>query len=238
MSHDPAQDAAAYLGGALTEKKGRAFEQHLLQCDQCWTEVTRARSGRMIAESVREMAPQSLRERIRTSVDNVPAGRPRFQARWLMQAGVAVLVVLVGMGMVGLMNRGPTPGVQQPEPVAQAIVDFQNRRVPAEEPASHEPLDLTEIGFTVAGAGAGKVGDLVVDGYSYRDADGRRLQLYMSSSPFPEAAGARITGGPDGPWNATSQGIEMLCVEYPMSLLALTDSPGVLEELSAYLKTM
>lgn len=235
LSHNPDQDAAAFLGGAMSQKRSIRFEQHLLECEQCWHEVAGARKGRAIGESVRELAPQSLRERIRASVETEAIPEPRIPFAWLAGAGIAVVIVLAAVGLQ-VRDHNSQTFVQQPEPVAQAIVDFQNRRIPAEKPASHEALNLTEIGFEIAGAGAGEIGDLEVDGFSYLDESGRRLQIYMGNRPFPEAVGAKASSGPNSPWTATAQGIEILCAEYPMTLLALSDSPGVLNEVSTYLQ--
>lgn len=88
----------------------------------------------------------------------------------------------------------------------------------------------------MAGAGGGEIGDMEVDGFSYRDSRGRQLQIYTSEEPFPEAAGAQSWAGEDSPWMASTQGISILCAEYPMKLLALSDSPDVLQEVASYLE--
>jgi anti-sigma factor RsiW len=78
MAHDPAGLAAAYLGGELGRRQRERYERHLLECEHCWWEVQTARRGRELAESLRELAPQRLRERIRATVETAPAnGRPR-----------------------------------------------------------------------------------------------------------------------------------------------------------------
>lgn len=236
MSHNPEQDAAAYLGGALPEKKARRFEEHLLECQECWNEVTLARRGRVLSESAREIAPQALREHVRVSVESEPVTSPTPRLQWAGAAGLAVAVVIA---VVGLLIRAPAPGpgaIRQPDPVAQAIVDFQDRRVPAEGTTTHEAPDLTEIGFQIAGAGSGEIGELKVDGFAYLDATGRRLQIYVADEPFPEAVGAKSWSGPDSPWTASAQGIQILCADSPLRLLALSDRPEVLQAVSAYLK--
>ncbi|MGQ0678796.1 MAG: hypothetical protein ACT4OM_03915 [Actinomycetota bacterium] len=237
MRHDPEQDAAGYLGGCLSGRKLARFEEHLLTCQQCWDEVASGREGRALAESARELAPQSVRENIRASVlDGVAPLRTPL--RWKAGAGLALVVTLLAavVGVRGLPEGPAPPAVQQPGPVAQAIIDFQNGRVPAGKPASHAALDLSQIGFRVAGAGGGEIGDMEVDGYAYLDNYGRRLQIYMAEEPFPEAAGATNRSGSQSPWSASAQGIEILCAEKPMSLLALSDSPGVLQLVSDHLE--
>jgi len=236
MRHDPSRDAAAYLGGAMSGRQTEQFEAHLLACADCWQEVTQARNGRAIGESLRELAPQSLREDIRAATQAESPSPQRFQFGWLTAGALAVaLVVIAGAALIrpGLNGRSRE---QQPESIAQAIIDFQNGRIPAERPVERAAPDLAELGFTVSGAGSGEVGDVEVDGFSYQDKAGRRLQLYVSSRPFPEAAGAKmILDGPDSPWMASSQGIGLLCGQKPFPLLALSEDPSVLRELSTYL---
>jgi hypothetical protein len=151
-------------------------------------------------------------------------------------AFAVALVVIAGSALLrpGENARSPAP---QPESIAQAIVDFQNGRIPAERPTERAAPDLGEMGFTVSGSGSGEVGNVKVDGFSYLDKTGRRLQLYVSSRPFPEAVGATMMiEGPNSPWMASSQGIGLLCAQRPFPLLALSDDPTVLRELSSYLR--
>lgn len=235
MSHNPQDDAAAYLGGAMSSRRGKRFEAHLVSCEECWSEVSQARRGRAGAEALRELAPQSLREAIRASVMSRPASNHRNRPLWIgaLAAAVAVSAVVVA---VFLGRTGPPATDRQPESVAQALADFTHGRIPAEKPVSRPAPDLTQIGFAVAGTGAGEVGRIAVDGFSYRDGAGRRLQIYLSDEPFPEAAGARRFSRADGPWMASSNGVGLLCSEKPMPLLALSRNPEVLTELASYLR--
>ncbi len=83
MRHDPSLDVAAYLGGAMSDRQSEQFEAHLLACSECWREVTQARAGRATGESLRELAPQSLREDIRAATQVEGGSSRRFQIRWL-----------------------------------------------------------------------------------------------------------------------------------------------------------
>ncbi|MGH2773703.1 MAG: anti-sigma factor family protein [Actinomycetota bacterium] len=235
MSHNPEKQAAAYLGGAMSARAAGRFEAHLLACEQCWEEVAQARRGREEAESARELAPQALRESIRVGVLGSP--RSRVTRRIWRPATAALAVAVLAAGAMLFVRKddpaGPTP---QPAPVARALADFTEARVPAERPASRPAPDLSEIGFSVAGAGGGRVGSIVVDGFTYRDSAGHRIQLYLSDSPFPEATGARRLSREKGPWIASSEGIRMLCAERPWPLLAISESPRALSELASLLK--
>lgn len=91
MSHDPERDAAAYLGGGIRARRRRRFEDHLMECEDCWREVEAGRLGRRLAESTRELAPQALRETVRAAVAAFPAPRRWLRAP-LIGATLAVLV--------------------------------------------------------------------------------------------------------------------------------------------------
>ena len=67
MTHKPDQLAAAYLDG-LRARPRRRYEQHLLDCEACWREVSLARLGRGLAERVTDIAPPGTREAIRAAV--------------------------------------------------------------------------------------------------------------------------------------------------------------------------
>ena len=75
--HDAGTAAAAYLGGAMTPPQRREHEQHLLACDDCWTEVDLGRRGRTLAEDARELVPAGLLERIRAEVEDAASSTPR-----------------------------------------------------------------------------------------------------------------------------------------------------------------
>jgi anti-sigma factor RsiW len=100
MRHDPEARAAAYLGGELRRRQREQFETHLLGCDDCWGQVVLGRRGRAMAESLREVAPQRLRERLRATVEITPQGDRRASRRGALVATVAVFAVVVGEGLL------------------------------------------------------------------------------------------------------------------------------------------
>lgn len=67
-THDPERYAAEYLSGEIPRRFCRWFEAHLLECDDCWSEVWLGREGRRMAEAAREMAPPALRDAVRVAV--------------------------------------------------------------------------------------------------------------------------------------------------------------------------
>ncbi len=232
--HDSDGDAARFLGGALSSRAHRAFERHLVGCEVCWREVELGRAGRRLAESARELAPAELRERLRTVVAGAqaePAARTPHRARLgrlvrsvppvlLATASAVVLVVVV---LFGVRDVGAWHGAAgQPVAIGQAVAGFQQHRLPGTRlPAAQAP-DLGTIGLAPVGAAAGSVAGSEVTAFSYRDAAGRDVMVYLSQRPFPTAVGARQLAGPDGPWLATTRGVTVLCARSPHALLVLS----------------
>lgn len=220
MSHDPERETAAYLGGVMRARRRTRFERHLLECEDCWREVDTARLGRGVAESARELAPQQLRERVRAALAATAPERRR--ARWPLAVAASVVVIASAFAAVRLLP-------QQPAPIAQAVADFREGRLPGETASAPAP-DLSAIGLELAASGSGSLHGLAVDAYAYRATDGDRVLLYLSEEVFPVARGARQRA-PDGPWRASSDGIELLCAQEPHALLALSDDAALLHEL-------
>ncbi len=50
---------------------------------------------------------------------------------------------------------------------------------------------------------------------------GRRVVVYLSADPFPEAPGAQLLAGEDGPWVAHRGDVVVLCARYPHALLVV-----------------
>jgi len=234
VRHDPEANAATYLGGALSPRQARRFEAHLLECESCWQEVTLGRQGRSIMEGARELAPQSLREQVRMAVAGADHRHPRRIG--LVVGGAALFVVLAVIGVLVFFgepaHRGST---SQPVAIAQALADFRDGRLPAGSPRAHRAPDLSGIGFALVGSGGGEVGDIPVDAFGYQDASGRRVLIYLSSRPFPEAVGARLSARPDGPWNEASGGVDIICAHDPLPLLAVSADNKTIRDVASSL---
>ena len=89
MTHEPEVAAAVYLAGTLDAAERERFEEHLLGCEECWSEVRTAHRGRALAESLREVAPQPLRERVRASVAAASRSDRRRRRRPLVAVELA-----------------------------------------------------------------------------------------------------------------------------------------------------
>ncbi|MGP3919822.1 hypothetical protein [Nonomuraea sp. 10N515B] len=212
MRHDPERDSAAYLADELGMFARLRFERHMLDCDDCWQEANTARQGRMLAESLREVAPPSTRERIRAVAECVefPTSPPM---RWpyLLAAGAAVLIVLAAVLVPLATERGPTEtdrGSPAPLTVAAKLMESDTLSL------SPEPAPAAKhIGaYDWRGTAQRDVGGLPATIYSYTDPAGRRMLVLASPQAFPRAEGARdIEPAPS--WLATVNGASLLCAD-------------------------
>lgn len=221
MRHDPEGDAARFLGGAMTAQDHEVFSAHLLGCPDCWTEVDQARRGRSLAESTRRAAPVALRDHVRGLVEaealSQPAAAPRRRVqRWLLPVGVPVAAALV---LTLILSLGA--GTSEPPSLRQAVADFSAQELPGAQPPVQRAPDLSALDLQPVGAGGGTYAGLEVDGYAYRDPAGRRVVLYLSDQPFPEAPGAQQLAGEDGPWVVQRGDVIVLCARLPHALLVV-----------------
>ena len=208
----------------MTVQDREAFSTHLLHCPECWSELDQARRGRSLAESLRTAAPASLRERVRGLVEAEsltpdPAALPSSRTgprRWLLPVGVpaaaaAVLALILVFG----------GGTREPPALREAVADFIAEQLPGSQLPDQRAPDLSRLQLQPVGAGGGTYAGLEVDGYAYRDPAGRRVVLYLSDDPFPEAPGAQRLAGEDGPWVAQRGDVVVLCARVPHALLVV-----------------
>ena len=213
MRHEPERTAAAYLAGGLSRRRKRLFEEHILECEDCWHEVEAGRRGRAVAEAARELAPQSLRERVRTSVASLESEAiPRSWPRLTVLVSVALIALVVfALGQLR---------TSQPEAIDAILASFEgNERVGAPEDATLPnrlgDLDLSSV--TV-----GEIEGMEVVIHSYEDPAGHRVDVYQSGEPFPVAAGAEHSS--DGQtWRAISDGLVLFCADDPIPSLVVGD---------------
>ena len=222
MGHDPQRAAAAYLGGQLGRRQRERFETHLLECEDCWREVQAGRHGRALAESVRELAPQHLRERVRATVEAHPEPpRRRGRAR---TAAALVAVALAGVLAGGLLVTRQHP--TQPRVIAAAVAAYQAGGPATAGPAGSPPVRQLG-GLRWRGSGRGVVSGLPVVAHTYQDAAGHRVVLLVANRRFPMAAGARHDAADT--WIAETGGVVLFCADDPApSLLMGPDRARVL----------
>jgi len=206
MRHDPERAAAAYLAGELSVRQRERFEAHMLGCDDCWREVGAGRRGRELAESVRELAPQHLRELVRATVEATPA-RSRRPRRLAAAVAAAALAAALGAGgLVAVRERA------QPAPIEAVVARYRAGGAWSPDPSRPPAPRLGDLVWQ--GTGRGVVGGVAVVAHTYQDAAGHRVVLLVSDRTFPEAAGAspRPSGGA---WMAEVDGVVLYCAEHP-----------------------
>jgi hypothetical protein len=212
VRHEPERTAAAYLAGDLSRRRKRLFEEHILECENCWLEVESARRGRAVAEAGRELAAQSLRERVRASVASVNESTPRLRPRLTVLVSAA-LVALVVFALGELRTS-------QPETIDAILASFaEDERIGAPKDATLPrrlgDLDLSSVTI-------GEIEGMEVVLHSYEDPAGHRVDVYQSSEPFPTAAGAEHST--DGrTWRADSDGLVLFCADEPTPSLVVGD---------------
>ena len=191
-----------YLAGDLGPEQAEAFEAHLVGCDECWQAVSQDRRGRALAESLREMAPASLRDRVRMAVE-VDAGRggaPR-RRRGRVGAGLAVVVfAVVAAAWAATVGSPPRESAS-----VAAVVDAARRPVP--------PASVVAAGETVSLVRA--------------RLDGREVTVGRSAVAFPMPAGGSQSGeGLDAVWVVKRGELTVVCLTKPANLLLAADLPA------------
>jgi hypothetical protein len=215
--HDPEADAAGYLAGATTRRARRRFETHILECEACWNEVQLGRTGRQLAESGRELAPQPLRDRVRGAISLLPTPRIPFRRKVALATVVAMVAVGAGAGVFQLTRP------DQPELIQTLIGHFEAGE-PRGRPAVPQYADrLGDLRLVVAETIY--VHGVRIGAHRYRDSAGHQVVLYRASRTFPMAVGAERDGTR---WEATADGTVLLCADRPApSLLAGDDRAEV-----------
>ncbi len=119
MKHEPEKAAVAYLSGTMRSRRRARFEQHIVDCEDCWQEVQLGRTGRSLAESARELAPQDTRENIRAVIAAHPGSNKSWRVGWGMTMLVAAAAVIASAGYLSL--RGPA----QPPVIEAVLTDYR-----------------------------------------------------------------------------------------------------------------
>ena len=227
MSHEPEVAAAVYLAGSLDAAERERFEEHMLGCEECWGEVRTAHRGRALAESLREVAPQPLRERVRASVVAASRSDRRRHRRPLAAAIVAAVVAVVAGGLLARQGDAGQPAV-----IAAAVASYQTGHLDGSAATPAQPPVRQSGDLVWRGARQGRLAGLPVVAHDYRDAAGRQVTLLRADRSFPEAVGASHPPG-TAIWVAEVDGVAVLCADRPApSLLVAPDRAEVLKAAS------
>jgi hypothetical protein len=203
---------AAFLAGELDPADARRWDEHLLECEQCWRAVREDRAGRQAAQLLRQPAPPALADRVRFAVEVAAAGttappprhRMRLRRHWLAAAGTLATAVAVTVAL--LLPGGRETGSM---PAAVAAVARYAETIPTtwhQEPGSRQPGTPVEVGHPVSLAAGGQQMVLRVWRLGRVEA-----VVAVSAQPFPMPARARGVTGPGMAWTTRLGTISLYC---------------------------
>jgi len=215
----------AFLAGDLDEKATRAWDEHLLGCERCWSAVREDRLGRAAAARLRESAPDGLADRIRLAVEL--AGPPRRRHRG-SRIAAATLVAAAALALVMVLLPSPRAGES---PTIAAVLQSAQRLPTAGSAsdggaATSGPVLVGEP-TTVAAGDA----HLVLSYYRIGD---RQVLLARSDRDFPTPDGARPVPGVAMTWAASRGRLTLYCPDPRVIVAAAvpaTELPGLASRL-------
>jgi hypothetical protein len=213
MTHDPERAAAAYLSGSMSRRRRKALEEHILQCEDCWSEVDAGRRGRSMAEQGRELAPQRLRERARMSVEAMPAPKRRWRRFAFAASAAAVAFATAAVALYGTNERS-----EQPAEIALLVADFESSATLKNVTGMRLPRRLGDL--RLSDSRAGRVHGMEVTAHEYVDPAGHEVVVYQADRTFPIAAGAEHDRET---WTAEVDGAVLFCADHPVPSLVVGD---------------
>ena len=213
---------AAFLAGDLHPAEARAWDQHLLECEQCWRAVREDRAGRQAAQVLRQPAPPGLADRVAFAIEVAaatraaprqaqPDGRQRRWAsrlRWRRLASVAAVVVAAAVTLLVFA----LPRARETGSVPAAVAAVARYAQTVLSPAHVSPADpggrpaAVEIGHPVTVAEGGQ--RIVMTTWRL---DGAEAVVAVSSTPFPMPSGARRVSGAGMAWSARLGQVGLYC---------------------------
>jgi Putative zinc-finger len=219
-THDPERSAAAYVSGEIRRRERRRFEAHLLECEECWREVSLGWRGRGLVETSREIAPAGLRDEIRAALSIEPRP-PRLPRRFVLASTAVVLIVLSVFSVVQIRDR------HQPPAISSAIAAARSETLASRGPSTRQAPDLSSQGLRLIMGERVDLAGLTSDAFMYRNVTGESVFLFVSGSPFPVARGATPRTANGAGWRAQSDGMTLVCGDRPVSYLVIAENPSL-----------
>ncbi len=198
----------------MSRRRRKGFEEHILACEDCWSEVDLGRRGRSLAETARGLAPQKLRERVRMSVEATPVPRRRWRGFAFGGSAVALAVLMV-VGVYSVVVPQ-----EQPQQIAVLVADFESGSALKTTAAANLPRRLGDL--RLRHSRAGSVQGVHVTAHSYVDPAGHKVVVYQTDREFPVAEGAEHAARGDT-WTAEVDGAVLFCADHPVPSLVVGD---------------
>jgi hypothetical protein len=221
---------AGFLAGQLGAADARRWDEHLLECEQCWRAVREDRAGRQAAELLRRPAPAGLADRIAFTVEVAaasrpaarPPGRPGRRQAWWRLAGAGTLAA--GLAVTLLLVLLPGGRQTQSMPAAVTAVARYAQAVPP--PAREQPA---HPGGLAAPVQVGRPVTVTVGGQqivmrTWR-LGGTEAVVAVSGQPFPMPPGAASMSGAGMAWFARLGKLGLYCLNGHQSELVAAPVP-------------
>jgi hypothetical protein len=204
---------AAFLAGELNPADAPRWDEHLLECEQCWRAVREDQAGRQAAQVLRQPPPPELADRVRFAVELAAAGtiasqRPRHgtRLRWHWLAAAGALAATVAVTVAVLLPSERETGTM-PAAVA-AVARYAQTVTPAGRPGPGPGQSGTpvEVGHPVTVAAGGQ--RMVLRVWRLGDVE---VVVAVSAQPFAMPARAHGVTGPGMAWTAQLGSIGLYC---------------------------
>ena len=215
----------AFVAGDLHPADAKAWDQHLLECEQCWRAVREDRAGRQAAQVLRQPAPPGLADRVAFAVEVAAAAGtaspqahlagfsrrragPRKRLRWQGLVSAAAVAVAVAVTALVFVLPGGRGAGSVPAAVA-AVARYAQAVLPAAQmPPAHPGGRSTpvKVGSAVTVTEGGQ--RIVMTIWRL---DGAEAVLAVSSTAFPMPSGAHGVSGGGMAWSARLGKVGLYC---------------------------
>jgi len=227
--HDRHHRLGAFLAGEMDHAEAGWWDEHLLECEQCWRAVREDRAGRQAAELLRQPAPPGLADRVALGVELAAAGlepgrharaRARPRLRWLAGAGIGTLAVGLAITVVMLLLPAARPGVPAAVAAVARYADAVSAQARPQVPGTDRRMPV-QVGRPVTITAGGQ--QIVVRTWRL---GGVAAVVALSGQPFPMPPGARGVSGGGMAWSARLGRLALYCINGQASELVAAPVPA------------
>jgi len=220
----------AFLAGEMDAAEAGWWDEHLLECEQCWRAVREDRAGRQAAGLLRQPAPPGLADRVALGVELAAAGlgpgrhaRARARPRWLWLAGAGTGTLAVGLAImvVTLLLPGAPPGVPAAVAAVARYADAVSAQARPQVPGTDRRATPVQVGRPVTMT----VGGQRIMVRTWR-LGGVAAVVAVSGQPFAMPPGARGAPGGGMAWSDRLGKLGLYCINGQASELVAAPVPA------------